>query len=63
MLVNIIGKFSLHNPLYVRDTAGHETAARLAGCDFAHAAYGFGSTVNRSMSFNSFSELREILRR
>ncbi|OGK08164.1 MAG: hypothetical protein A2W80_00330 [Candidatus Riflebacteria bacterium GWC2_50_8] len=55
MFARLITRFGLKRPVYVGDTAGDEKAASLAGIDFIHAAYGFGSPVNKTVCCASFS--------
>ncbi|PKL48720.1 MAG: hypothetical protein CVV42_08740 [Candidatus Riflebacteria bacterium HGW-Riflebacteria-2] len=54
MFARLISRFALKNPVYVGDTAGDERAAHLAGIDFIHAAYGFGSLTTGTVSCPSF---------
>ncbi len=54
MFARLISRFGLKKPVYVGDTAGDEKAAHLAGIDFIHAAYGFGSPTTRTVSCPSF---------
>ncbi|HAE40542.1 MAG TPA: HAD family hydrolase [Candidatus Riflebacteria bacterium] len=54
MFAGLISRFGLKHPVYVGDTDGDQKAARLAGIDFIHAAYGFGSPGNNSASCASF---------
>ena len=54
MFARLISRFGLIKPVYVGDTVGDEKAARLAGIDFIHAAYGFGSPIARTVSYQSF---------
>jgi phosphoglycolate phosphatase len=62
MLARMIGDYSLHNPVYVGDTGGDETAAKLAGIDFIHAAWGFGKPEGEAIAVNSFLELLAYLK-
>ena len=57
MLVKMKNDYRLINPVYIGDTAGDETATLAAGMEFAHAAYGFGSVVNKTLFFASFPAL------
>ncbi|MFZ2189792.1 MAG: HAD family hydrolase [Candidatus Magasanikiibacteriota bacterium] len=57
MLTKIKSNHSLNNPVYVGDTEGDETAANLAGMDFIHVSYGFGSLANEALNFDSFAGL------
>jgi len=54
MFARLMNRFALKKPVYVGDTAGDENAARLAGIDFVHAAYGFGSPIARTVSCPTF---------
>lgn len=40
---DIITRHQLAAPVYIGDTKMDEASAKLAGCPFIHAAYGFGS--------------------
>jgi phosphoglycolate phosphatase len=62
MLLNMKIKHSLPKPLYIGDTAGDETAAKLAGIEFVHAAWGFGKPERDAIAVNSFLELLDYLR-
>jgi phosphoglycolate phosphatase len=62
MLARMIGDYSLHNPVYVGDTGGDETAAKLAGIDFIHASWGFGKPEGEAKTANSFAELLDYLK-
>jgi phosphoglycolate phosphatase len=55
MLTNMISKYDLKNPVYIGDTASDEAACKQANLDFIHVCYGFGTTVNKSLSFDSFA--------
>jgi len=57
MFAGLMNRFGLKSPVYVGDTASDENAARLAGIDFIHAAYGFGSPTASAVSCPSFSAL------
>ena len=57
--IRIIEKFNLSSPLFIGDTKGDEQAARLAGIDFAYAAYGFGSADSPDYTINSITELAD----
>jgi phosphoglycolate phosphatase len=57
MLARLKNKYSLENPVYIGDTASDEEATQLAGMEFIHAGYGFGSPKNNPRSFDSFSSL------
>ncbi len=50
----------LSKAAYVGDTAGDQIAARQAGADFYHAAYGFGSPAQESLGFESFTQISEF---
>jgi phosphoglycolate phosphatase len=58
MLRGLAQRHALQRAVYVGDTQGDLHAANGAGMRFAHAAYGFGKTVDPpSLSFASFPEL------
>ncbi len=57
MLVKIKKKHFIKNPVYIGDTAGDETAANQANMEFFHASYGFGTPVNKVVTFHSFPAL------
>jgi phosphoglycolate phosphatase len=61
MLARIKRDYFLHNPVYIGDLASDETAAKLAGIDFVHAAWGFGKPERKTKTVNSFVELVEYL--
>ena len=53
---------ALENACFIGDTEGDESAARVAGCGFIHAAYGFGSAKAPDAVLRSFSELPALIR-
>jgi phosphoglycolate phosphatase len=55
MLTNLKNKYDIKNPVYIGDTASDEAACRQANLDFIHVSYGFGTTVNKCLSFDSFA--------
>ena len=55
MLTNMISKYDLKNPVYIGDTASDEAACKQANLDFIHVCYGFRTTVNKCLSFDSFA--------
>ena len=57
----IMERNSLENCVYVGDTAHDEKSAHSAGCDFVHAAYGFGTAAAAEARAESPSCLRSIL--
>jgi phosphoglycolate phosphatase len=57
MLTNMKNKSALKNPVYIGDTASDEAACKQANLDFIHVSYGFGTTVNKCLSFDSFAAL------
>ncbi|MBU1107324.1 MAG: HAD family hydrolase [Candidatus Riflebacteria bacterium] len=61
MLSRIKNDYCLKAPIYVGDTAGDETAASLAGIDFIHVSYGFGSPSSNAVSLRSFAALLDYL--
>jgi phosphoglycolate phosphatase len=62
MLLRIKRNYSLNNPVYVGDTAGDETAARLAGIEYVHVAWSFGKPGKETRTVSSFTELQDYLR-
>lgn len=52
-------QFQLKNPVYIGDTDGDGVQTRLTGWPFIFVRYGFGSTNNYDLSFDSFSELTD----
>jgi phosphoglycolate phosphatase len=62
MLRRMKNDYRLKSPVYVGDTAGDETAAKLAGMDFLHVSWGFGKPEKETKSVGSFAELVEYLR-
>ena len=62
MLLRIKRDYSLNNPVYVGDTVSDETAARLAGIEYVHVAWGFGEPGRETRTVRSFTELRDYLR-
>ncbi|AFG38304.1 putative phosphatase [Spirochaeta africana DSM 8902] len=61
MLSRIQRTYCLHTPVYVGDTEGDESAARVAGMDFIHVSYGFGSAASAVKHVDSFSALLDYL--
>jgi phosphoglycolate phosphatase len=61
MLAGLKSRYSLKAPVYVGDTAGDETAARLAGIEFVRVTWGFGGPAGESTTVSSFGELVEFL--
>jgi phosphoglycolate phosphatase len=55
MLTNMKNKYDLKNPVYIGDTASDEAACKQANLDFIHVCYGFGTTVNKCLNFDSFA--------
>ena len=53
----------LTEAVYVGDTEGDQSAARLAGIPFIHAAYGFGNVSDPDGVIHRFAELPDCLRR
>ena len=52
----------LKSCVYVGDTAHDEKSAHGAGCDFVHAAYGFGKATSPIDTINNAADLIEKLR-
>jgi len=61
MLKRIASDYALINPVYIGDTEGDESAAKLANMDFIHATYGFGKPQNEVKSFDSFDNILKYL--
>lgn len=57
MLSNIKSKYALKKPVYIGDTEGDEAACKIANIDFIHVTYGFGSSKNNIVNFDSFNSL------
>ena len=57
MISRIVKRHRLENPIYVGDTRRDELAARAAGIDYSHAAYGFGDAGEPVHSFESFGQM------
>lgn len=55
-LKTIMKRNNLHSPIYVGDTNGDKTAARLCSIPFVHVKYGFGHCDDFDLSVNSFSD-------
>ena len=55
-------KYSLDRCVYIGDTEGDEIQAKLAGCLFCFAGYGFGKSQAPDFVINSFEELLELFR-
>lgn len=55
----IIDKYDLKNPIYVGDTAGDGEQSELANIPFVFVSYGFGTTENYSVKFDSFNKFTE----
>ena len=61
MLSRIKDNHFLHDPVYIGDTAGDETAAKLAGVGFIHAAWGFGRPDGKPITAKTFKKLLDHL--
>jgi len=48
---------------YIGDTAGDQTAAKMAGIGFIHAAYGFGMVEHAPYSIAAFCDLPALMER
>jgi phosphoglycolate phosphatase len=53
----LIERHNLENPVYVGDTEGDAEQSRLAGIPFVFVTYGFGTTDNHDLKFDSFTGL------
>lgn len=56
----VIEKYRLKAPVYVGDTKGDETSARIAGIPFVYAEYGFGKAEHYEYKINKFSDLKKL---
>jgi phosphoglycolate phosphatase len=61
MLSRLKADHFLHDPVYIGDTAGDETAAKLSGVGFIHAAWGFGKPEGKPVTVKTFKELLDYL--
>ncbi len=61
MLSRLKYHHSLYYPVYIGDTVGDETAARLAGIAFIYVAWGFGRPEGKPITVQSFDELISFL--
>ena len=59
----LMEKYGIDRAVYVGDTAGDETATRLAQIPFIHASYGYGKAVNPDGVAHSFEELPDVCAR
>ncbi|WP_261178426.1 HAD family hydrolase [Anaerobacillus sp. CMMVII] len=57
----IIERNQLKKPIYVGDTEGDQTGARVAGVPFVYASYGFGKATEYDYIINHFLELPRVL--
>lgn len=62
MLRRIVDDHHLIDPVYIGDTAGDETAAKLAGVEFIYVSWGFGRPLKDSKCVGTFLELVDYLR-
>ena len=63
MLSRMKERYSLKSPVYIGDTAGDETAARLANMAFIYVSWGFGEPKEDPKTVDSFFELVDYLKR
>jgi phosphoglycolate phosphatase len=61
MLARIRSTHALTNPVYIGDTAGDETAAKMANMAFIYVSWGFGKPEGEPKTVNSFTELLRYL--
>jgi phosphoglycolate phosphatase len=61
MLRKLKDNHSLYNPVYIGDTSGDETAARIAGMTFIHVAWGFWKPQGSPIIVHTFRELVDFL--
>ena len=52
-------RHNLTNPVYIGDTEGDSHESSLAGVPFVFVTYGFGTTENYHLKFDTFSELTD----
>ncbi|MBC7616398.1 MAG: HAD family hydrolase [Pedobacter sp.] len=52
-------KYALKNPIYIGDTDHDSKETSLAGFPFAHVTYGFGTTQQFDVRFDSFKSLTD----
>ena len=57
----VIERNGLKQPIYVGDTQGDCTGAKVAGIPFVYAAYGFGEVESYDRKINSIEELLELV--
>ena len=55
----LIDKHNLNNPFYVGDTDSDSKSSQLAGVPFVYLTYGFGTTDNYYLKFDSFPDLTD----
>jgi phosphoglycolate phosphatase len=63
MLLRLKNNYSLHNPVYIGDTANDEIAAKTAQIDFIYASWGFGGPKQVTKTVKSFTELVDYFRK
>lgn len=62
MLSRMKNNFSLKNSVYIGDTDGDETAARLANMDFIYVSWGFGKPKGNPITVKSFFKMVDYLK-
>ena len=62
MILKLMEKNNLTNPVYVGDTQGDADSCKKAGIPFIFAEYGLGDVKEDYPTIHSFSELKNILR-
>lgn len=60
-LATVIERNQLRRPVFVGDTQGDCDAAQANGCQFIHAAYGFGDASSADARIHAFSDLGALL--
>ncbi|MFA6701990.1 MAG: HAD family hydrolase [Dysgonamonadaceae bacterium] len=55
----LVEKHNLQHPVYVGDTESDSKSSQTAGVPFVFVTYGFGTTTNYTLKFDSFPELSE----
>ena len=58
----IVEKHDLKSPVYVGDTEKDRISAAIAKTDFIHAAYGFGTVTEETVTIRDLKELAAMFR-
>lgn len=59
MIIELINRHNIANPIYIGDTEGDEKASLEVGIDFIFMSYGFGKCSKPLHTFDSFAQLVE----